>query len=112
MAVVPQAYRQPCLILNLLESPDKGTPSVNGVTNREVAPELIQFGRDFFGILQEIWEADPAQGPVRVSKLYVTDTFHRGTIHLSQVDAFKYVVPSAPDDDCIIIYIDLVLLMG
>ena len=86
--------------------------SVYVTTDREIAPELMQFECEFPHILQEIWEADPAQGPVRVSKLYVTDTFHRGTIHLSQVDAFKYVVPSAPDDDCIIIYIDLVLLMG
>ena len=93
MAVVPQAYRQPCLILNLLESPDKGTPSVNGVTNREVAPELIQFGRDFFGILQEIWEADPAEVPVCVSILDVTDAYQRSTLCPSQVGASTYVAP-------------------
>ena len=47
--------------------------SVNNTTDREVAPESMQFGRAFPFILQAIWEADLDEGPVRVSKLYVTD---------------------------------------
>ena len=59
----------PRLILNLSAPPDKETPSVNNMTDREIAPESMQFGRAFPRILQAIWEADPAEGPVRVSKL-------------------------------------------
>ena len=64
IAAVPQAQRRPRLILNLLTPPDKETPSVNDTTDREIAPESMQFGRAFPRILQAIWEADPAEGPV------------------------------------------------
>ena len=57
-------------------------------------------------------EADPAKGPVRVSKIDITDAYHRGTLWPPQVGAFMYVVPSAPDDDSIIICINIVLPMG
>ena len=43
-------------------------------------------------ILQAIWEADPVEGTVRVSKLDVTDVYHRGTLRSSQVVIFIYVV--------------------
>ena len=112
IAAVPQAQRRPRLILNLSAPPDKETPSVNDTTDREIAPESMQFGRAFPRILQAIWEADPAEGPVRVSKLDVTDAYHRGTLKPSQVGAFAYVVPSVPEDDAILICIDLVLPMG
>ena len=41
----------------------------------EPPQESLQFGRAFPRILQAVWEADPIQGPVRVSKLDVTDTY-------------------------------------
>ena len=66
IAAVPQAQHQPCLILNLSAPPDKETPSVNDTTDREIAPESIQFGRAFQRILQAIWEADPEEGSVQV----------------------------------------------
>ena len=47
-----------------------------------------------------------------MSKLDVTDAYHRGTLEPSQVGAFAYVVPSVPEDDAILICIDLVLPMG
>ena len=47
-----------------------------------------------------------------MSKLDVTDAYHHGTLYLSQVGAFAYVVPSVPDDDVILICIDLVLPTG
>ena len=92
--------------------PDSDTPSVNDTTDREAAPELLQFGWAFPRILQAVWEADPVQGPVRVSKLDVTDAYHRDTIKPSQVGAFSYVIPSEPGDEGTIICIDLVFLMG
>ena len=42
----------------------------------------------------------------------MTYAYHRGTIHLPQVGAFIYVVPSVLDDGIIIICIDLILPMG
>ena len=65
----------------------------------------MHFGRAFSRILQAIWEADPAEGLVRVSKLDVVDTYHRGTLYTSQVGPFAYVVPLVPEDDVIIICI-------
>ena len=59
---VPQAHLRPWLILNMSENPDKVTPSVDFITDREVAPELMQFGRSFPRILQDIYgELGPSQ---------------------------------------------------
>ena len=91
---------------------NKETPSVNDTTDRDIFLGSIQYGIDFPRILQAIWEVDPEEGPVRVSKLDVTDAYHRGTLQLSQVGTFSYAIPSVPDYDVIIICIDLILLMG
>ena len=112
IAAVPQTHLHPCLILNLSEKPDKGTSIVNDTIYREVAPESMQFVRAFPRIPQEIWEADPVQGPVRVSKLGVKDAYHRVPLQPSQVCTFTYVIPSAPGDEDYIIHIDLVPPMG
>ena len=64
VAALPQKQRRPRLILNLSAQPNKETPSVNGITDREIAPESMQFGRAFPRILQAIWEADPEEGLV------------------------------------------------
>ena len=42
----------------------------------------MQFRGAFPHIIQAIWEADLEEGPVRVSKLGVTDAYHRGTLNL------------------------------
>ena len=98
IVAVTQAHIRPRPILDLLEKPDKGTPSVNNTADREVAPKLINFWRAFPCILQEIWETDLVQGPVQFSKLVFTDAYHRGTLRPSQVDASTYVIPLAPGD--------------
>ena len=72
----------------------------------------MQFGRSLPRILQEIWETCLEEGLVLVSKLNMIDAYHQGTLQLSQMGAFTYVVPSVPDDDFIIICINLVLSMG
>ena len=72
IVAVPQVQHQTRLILNLSGKLDEGTPGVNDITDREVAPELMLFGRAFRHVLQVIWEADPAKGPIRLSKLDVT----------------------------------------
>ena len=38
-----------------------------------------------------------------MSKLNVTDTYHRGILKPSQVGTFAYVVPSFPDNDVILL---------
>ena len=100
------------LILNLSEKRYVGTPSVNTTTNRETAPELLQFGRSFPHILQVLWEADPAHDLVRVYNLDVTDAYHCVTVKPSHVGSFAYVDPLAPGDEGCIICINLVLPMG
>ena len=52
------------------------------------------------------------QGLVWMSKLDVTDVYHRGTVKPVQVGSFAYVIPLAPGYEGRIICIDLVLLMG
>ena len=47
-----------------------------------------------------------------MSKLDVTDAYHRIPLKPSQVGAFAYVVPLVPDKDVILICINLVLPMG
>ena len=76
IVAVPQEHRMPRLILNLLEQSDEGRPSVNKTTNREVAPELTKLGRALPHILQAIREVDPDKGPVWVSNMDNTDTYH------------------------------------
>ena len=80
IVAVPQANLQLRLILNLLSQPDKVTPSINDTTDRDIEPESMQFGQAFPYILHAIWEADPEEGPVRVSKLNVTYAYHRGIL--------------------------------
>ena len=71
--------------------------------DRDIAPELMQFGRVLPHIFQAIYEADPANGPVRVSKIDVMDDYHRGTLRPYQLGEFAYVVSLATGKDCIII---------
>ena len=106
---MPQAHLCLRLILNLSAQPDSNTLSVNETTNREAVPESLQFGRASPHILQVVWEADLVQGPVRVSKLDVTDAYHRGTVKPAQVSVFAYVIPLAQGDKVKIICINLVL---
>ena len=72
----------------------------------------MKFGQAFTRILQVIWEADPDKGPVWVSKLDATNSYHLSTLQPSHVGTFAYVVPSAPEEDGVIIFIDMVLSMG
>ena len=72
IAAVPQSHYWPRLILGLLAQPGSDTPSINETTDREAAPESLQFGRTFLCILQAVLEADLVLGPVRVSNLGVT----------------------------------------
>ena len=50
----------------------------------------MKFGRAFPRIIQAIWEADTNKGPIRVSNMDVTDTYHGGTLPPYHVVAFAY----------------------
>ena len=73
---IPQDHHRPHLILNLSTNSYEGTPNINDTTDREVAPESMEYGRSYPYLLQYIWEVDPAQGMVRMPKLDVTDAYH------------------------------------
>ena len=65
IAAVPQDNQRPRLKLNLLEKTDKGMPSANETTFKEIAPDSMEFERAPPRILQEIWEADLVQGYIQ-----------------------------------------------
>ena len=109
---VPHERCRPRIILNLLAELDEGMPNVNDTTDREVALDSMQFWRTFHRILQAIWEADPSKRPARVTKIDVADASHHGIIWTSQVVSFAYVIPLAADNDSVIIFVNMVLLMG
>ena len=73
---------------------------------------MIQFGACLPRFLQKIWEADPAKGPVWLSKWDISDAFHRCPLQASHIGAFNCVVPPLPSDTKILLCIDLVLPMG
>ena len=72
----------------------------------------MQFGSYLPRLLQWIWEADPIDGPVFISKWDISDAFHGCHICPEDVGAFAYVVPPIPSDQEPLLYIDLVLPMG
>ena len=47
-----------------------------------------------------------------MSKLDLMEAYPRGTLHLSKVGSFTYIVPSETDDNYTIIYINLVHVIG
>ena len=62
-------------------------------------------------LLQKIWEADPIDGPVLVSKWDISDAFHRYHIYTEDVGLFAYVVPPIPLEPKLFLCIRLVLSM-
>ena len=72
----------------------------------------MQFGPCLPRILQQIWEGDPQDGPVYLSKLDISNAFHRCVLGPSNVGAFSYVVPPLPSDNDIYLCVDLFLPMG
>ena len=56
---MPQAHRRPRLILNISAQLDSDMLNINKTTDREAAPELLQFSKSSPRILQAVWEVDP-----------------------------------------------------
>ena len=112
LASVDQKNRKPRLICNSTAAPDDLTPSVNASTDSSSNPNAIQFGSCLPRVLQKIWEADPADGPVFLSKWDISDAFHRCNLRPGDVGSFAYVIPALPTDTDVLLCIDLVLPMG
>ena len=93
LASVDQANRKPRLICNSSAAPDDVTPAVNAYTDKYYAPNAMQFGAWIPCFLQNIWEADPSDGPVWLSKWDIYDAFHRCLLRPANIGAFTYVVP-------------------
>lgn len=75
-------------------------------------PNVTQFGSCLPRLLQKLWEGDPSDGPVFLSKWDISDAFHRYNLKAGDVGAFAYLVSALPSDAAILICIDLVLPMG
>ena len=118
---VPQTKRNYRLICNSMASPSGGdsllplscqdTPDVNVSTDRTVAPLSMQLRPYPSRLLQQIWEADPLDGLVYMSKLDINDDFHCCSLRPFDAGAFSYVVPTLPSDKDIYLCVDLVLPM-
>ena len=122
LASVPQANRKDRLICESTAPPPSGdyhlppsreyTPAVNVFTDMSMAPQAMQFGPCLPCILQQIWEADPQDGPVYLSKWDISDAFHRCVLLPVDVGAFSYFVPPLPFNTAIYLCVDPVLSMG
>ena len=77
-----------------------------------MAPQAMQFGPCLPRILQQIWESDPQDGPVYLSKFYISDAFYCCVLRPDNVGAFSYIVPPLPSDTTIYLCVDLFLPMG
>ena len=74
------------------------TPPFNASTNASSAPSSMQFGVCLPCLLQDIWEADLANGPFLLSKWDIFDGFHRCLLRPTDVGDFTYVVPPISGD--------------
>ena len=108
LARVPHTNRKDWLICDSTAPPTGGdlllppsiqdTSAINVSTDRIVSSPSMQFGPCFSRLLQQIWEADPQDVPVYLSKWYISDAFRCCTLRPSDGVAFSYVVPTLPSN--------------
>ena len=98
LASVDQANRKPRLICNSLSAPDDVTPTLNASTKKSTAPNAMQLGACPPWFLQNIWEADPLDGPAWLSKWDISDAFHRCLLRPGDIGSFTYVASPLPTD--------------
>ena len=98
LASVDQVNRKPRLICNSIKEPDAATLPVKASTYIGTAPKEIQFGAFLVRLLQQIWDANPVDGPFWMSKWGILDVFHWCNLRLSNVGNFAYVVAPLPTD--------------
>jgi hypothetical protein len=103
---VPQLDRRPRLIVDLTFS------GVNAATVNLVPREAMQFGRTLERLLFHIRHADPAHGPVYLSKIDIADGFYRVWLQANAAPKLAVVLPSQPGQQEPLIGIPLTLPMG
>ena len=105
IGVVPQHDRRPRPIADLTFF------GVNDATQPAAAVEAMQFGHVLDRIIHAIVHANPAYGPIRLSKTDLKDGFYR--IYLTARDIAKLAVlfPSNPDEEPLVA-LPLALPMG
>ena len=52
------------------------TPDITTITDKSLAPSYMQFSPCLPRLLQKIWYVVPSDGPVFLSKWYISDDFH------------------------------------
>ena len=104
--VIPQRERRPRTIVDYTFS------GVNGETIKMAPAEAMQFGRALPRLLQLIYDADPAHGPVYMTKVDVSDGFYQIWLNCDDVDKLGIVMPGLTDDDEPLIAFPLSLPMG
>ena len=83
---------------------------VNDDTLRLVPLEAMQFGHTLERFLRELLLADPAQGPIFMMKLDISDGFYRIAVAPDDIPKLGVVFPS--DDGQALVALPLVLPMG
>ena len=92
LTLADQVNRRPRLICNSNKEPNAATPSVNSSTDKGTVPNEMQFGACVAHILQNIWDAEPVDGLVWLSKWDILDAFYRCNLRPSDIGKFLYVL--------------------
>eukprot|EP00957_Ditylum_brightwellii_P174844 13312302-Ditylum_brightwellii.AAC.1 len=92
MGSIPQAERCNRLIYDYTFS------GVNPLASLNAPPEAMQFGRTLHRLLCQIVLADPAYGPVFMSKVDLADAYMRVWICLEDVPQLAFIVPRHDSD--------------
>ena len=68
-------------------------PLWNCAPTQHSTPNPIQFGSCLPRLFETVWEVDPADGPIWVSKWDLSDAFHRCCLHPEDIHTFSYIAP-------------------
>ena len=105
MGAVPQHERRPRIIV------DYSFSNVNQEVDKGAPPEAMQLGRALNRVLHRIATADPADGPVYLMKLDLSDGFYRVPLRDSDIPLLGVAFPVAPGAPPLVA-MPLVLPMG
>ena len=105
IGVVPQRGRRPRMIS------DYTYFGVNGETIAMAPPEAMQFGRTLQRLLYNIHRANPAFGPVHMSKIDISDGFYRIWVNPTDAPRLAVLFPSRPGEPKLIA-VPMTLPMG
>jgi hypothetical protein len=105
LGVVPQRDRRPRPIV------DYTYTGINPETQKLAPPESMQFGKALDRIIDKAARADPAHGPIHLSKYDLADAFMRVSLSPATILRLAVAVPVLPGEEPLVA-VPLVLLMG